>query len=258
MLNKRAYVALCATLILGLSAGCKKKVPPPPPPPPVTDNTPAPVAKPVISYFTAEPSTVSSGQPSSLRWSVSDATSITVDNGVGGGLSPSGRKGVYPTATTTYHMTATGAGGTAEADTTVTVSTPPPPAPVPNAAPSQSVQEILAHQVQDLHFDYDKSEVRPEDQSTLQGDASDLKTIFQMDPNFIVTIEGNCDERGSAEYNLGLGDRRAGATKDALVALGVPGDKLRTISYGKEHPLCTDATESCYAQNRRAHFAATQ
>jgi peptidoglycan-associated lipoprotein len=155
-------------------------------------------------------------------------------------------------------MTATGAGGTAEADTTVTVSTPPPPAPVPNAAPSQSVQEILAHQVQDLHFDYDKSEVRPEDQSTLQGDASALKTIFQMDPNFIVTIEGNCDERGSAEYNLGLGDRRAGATKDALVALGVPGDKLRTISYGKEHPLCTDATESCYAQNRRAHFAATQ
>jgi peptidoglycan-associated lipoprotein len=79
-----------------------------------------------------------------------------------------------------------------------------------------------------------------------------------MDPNFIVMIEGNCDERGSAEYNLALGDRRASSTKDALVALGVPADKLKTISYGKERPLCTEANEECYARNRRAHFSAAQ
>jgi peptidoglycan-associated lipoprotein len=112
--------------------------------------------------------------------------------------------------------------------------------------------------VQDIHFDYDKSDIRPQDQPILQADGDALKTIFQMDPNFVVTIEGHCDERGSAEYNLGLGDRRASATKDALVALGVPGDKLKTISYGKERPLCTDATEECYARNRRAHFSAGQ
>jgi peptidoglycan-associated lipoprotein len=140
----------------------------------------------------------------------------------------------------------------------VTVSTPPPPAPVQNTAPAQTVQDILAHQVQDIHFEYDKSDVRPDDQAVLQGDAAALKQIFQMDANFIVTVEGHCDERGSAEYNIALGDRRAAAAKDALIALGVPGDKLKTISYGKERPLCTDATEDCYSRNRRAHFAATQ
>ncbi len=255
MYNKRA-LALSAALILGLAVGCKKKVPPPPPPPP-PQEAPAPAAKPVINYFTAEPSTVNSGQSSSLRWSVSDATKVTINNEIGE-VSPNGRRGVYPTVTTTYHLTATGAGGNAEADATVTVSTPPPPAPVQAAAPTQTVQDILAHQVQDIHFDYDKSDVRAEDQSVLQADAAALKQIFQMDASFIVTVEGHCDERGSAEYNLALGDRRAAAAKDALIALGVPGDKLKTISYGKERPLCTEATEECYARNRRAHFAATQ
>jgi peptidoglycan-associated lipoprotein len=155
-------------------------------------------------------------------------------------------------------MTATGAGGTAEADATITVSAPPPPQPVQTAQPPTSIQDILAHQVQDVHFDYDKSDIRPEDQPILQADANALKTIFSMDPNFVVMVEGNCDERGSAEYNIGLGDRRAQAAKEALAAMGVPGDKLRTVSYGKERPICTDATEECYARNRRAHFAAAQ
>jgi peptidoglycan-associated lipoprotein len=255
MMKRRALLALFTTLLLGIAAGCHKKVPPPPPPPPAP-QAPPPASKPVINYFTAEPSTVSVGQPASLRWSVSDATKVEIDNQIGE-VSPDGRRGVYPTVTTTYHLTASGPGGTSEGDTTVTVSTPPPPAPAP-AAPTQTVQEILARQVQDIHFEYDKSDIRAEDQSILQGDASALKTIFQMDPNFVVTVEGHCDERGSAEYNLALGDRRAAATKDALVALGVPGDKLKTVSYGKERPICTDATEDCYARNRRAHFSSTQ
>jgi len=71
-------------------------------------------------------------------------------------------------------------------------------------------------------------------------------------------VEGHCDERGSAEYNLGLGDRRAQSAKDFLVQLGVPADKLRTISYGKERPVCTEANESCWQRNRRAHFASAQ
>lgn len=210
---------------------------------------------PAINYFTAEPSTVSSGQPSSLRWSVDHATNVQIE-GIGQ-VSPNGRRAVYPTATTDYHLTATGPGGSKDATTTVTVSSPP--APTPQAPPPQeSITDILARRVQDIHFDYNKSDIRAQDQPILQGNADALKTIFSMDPNFIVTIEGHCDERGSAEYNLGLGDRRASATKDALVALGVPGDKLKTISYGKERPLCTDATEDCYARNRRAHFSAGQ
>lgn len=256
MTRRRLSLTVSSAVLLVVAAtGCHKKAPPAPPPPPPTAVTP-PANKPVIDYFTAEPATVNSGQPSSLRWSVTGATGVQIDNSIGS-VSPNGRRAVYPTATTTYHLTATGPGGETDGDATITVSTPPPPAPVQNNNAS-SIQDILAHQVQDIHFDYDKSEVRPEDQSILQADASALKQIFTMDSNFIVTVEGHCDERGSAEYNLALGDRRAAATRDALVALGVPSDKLRTVSYGKERPLCTDAAEECYGRNRRAHFSATQ
>jgi peptidoglycan-associated lipoprotein len=257
MMKQKAVLALITMLVLGLLAGCQKKIPPPPPqaPAPLPENN-GPAAKPAIGYFTAEPSTVTTGQPSSLRWSVTDASSVKIDSGIGE-VSPNGRRGVYPTATTTYHLTATNGAGTSEADATVTVSTPPPPAPISTGG-QPTIQDILAKQVQDIHFDYDKSDIRGEDQAILQGDASALKTIFQMDANFIVTIEGHCDERGSAEYNLALGDRRAAATKDALISLGVPGDKLKTISFGKERPLCTEPTEDCYSRNRRAHFSAAQ
>jgi peptidoglycan-associated lipoprotein len=254
MTTRRASLSLTAVLLLVFAGAChKKKTAPPPPPTPAAAPE---AAKPVINYFNAEPSTVTSGQPSSLRWSVDNATNIQIDNGIGQ-VSPNGRRAVYPTGTTTYRMTATGPGGDASAEAIVTVSSPPqqPPPPPQN---TESIADILAHRVQDIHFDYDKSDIRPQDQPILQSDADALKTIVQMDPNFVITIEGHCDERGSAEYNLGLGDRRASATKDALVALGVSGDKLKTISYGKERPLCTDATEDCYARNRRAHFSAGQ
>ena len=85
-----------------------------------------------------------------------------------------------------------------------------------------------------------------------------LKCIFAQDPSFSVVVEGHCDERGSAEYNLGLGDRRGTSAKDFLVQLGVPADRIRTISYGKERPVCTDADEACYQRNRRAHLAPAQ
>ena len=251
----KAVLGFGIALWLVVAAGCHKKAAPPPPPPPPPAATPAP-EKPTIGSFTAEPDTVSSGQPSSLSWTVTGATGVEIDNGIGS-VSPTGRRAVYPTATTTYTLTATNAGGSSTSSVTVTVSAPPPPA-APAAPPAQTAAEILAKQVQDLHFDYDKSDIRPEDQPILQSDATALKTIFGMDPNFVITIEGHCDERGSAEYNLGLGDRRASTVRDALVQLGIPAAKLKTISYGKERPLCTDATEECYARNRRAHFSANQ
>ncbi|MBV8570545.1 MAG: OmpA family protein [Acidobacteriaceae bacterium] len=252
--RRRLALTLTSAFLLAVAAGCHKKTTPPPPPPAPAPPPPAP--QPAINFFTAEPDTISTGQPSSLRWSVSNATSVQIDQGIGS-VSPDGRRAVYPTSSTTYTLTASGGGGSAHATATITVSTPPPPA----AAPKQetaSPQQILTQQVHDIHFEYDKSDIRPEDQPVLQADAVALKTIFSMDPNFIITVEGHCDERGSAEYNLALGDRRASATKDALIALGIPGDRLRTISYGKERPLCTDATEECYARNRRAHFSAGQ
>ncbi len=259
MMKRNVGIAL-AVIALAITGACKSKpkvtAGPTAPLPQQSGNAPqASSTAPVISFFTAEPTTIESGQPSSLRWAVTGATNVVIDHSVGQ-VSPNGRRAVYPTETTTYTLTAASAGGQQTASVTVTVATPPPPVQPPVVS-KQTWQELIA-QLQDLHFEYDKSDVRQEDQATLSADANTLKTIFVNFPNIVVTIEGHCDERGSAEYNIGLGDRRASATKDALISLGVPGDKLKTVSFGKERPLCTDATEDCYLQNRRAHFNAAQ
>jgi peptidoglycan-associated lipoprotein len=164
---------------------------------------------------------------------------------------------VFPGASTTYTLTATGPGGNKTATATVNVTEPPPPPPPP-AAPKPTLDQLLSGTVVDAYFDYDKSDIREDARAALTKDADALKAIFSTIPDVTVTIEGHCDERGSAEYNLALGDRRAAAAKEFLVQLGVPGDKLKTISYGKERPQCTDQDESCWQKNRRAHFSTGQ
>jgi peptidoglycan-associated lipoprotein len=255
MTKRRVGLVLAAVTMVALAACGKKKVaqvPPPPPPAPAQ-----PSEKPAINFFNAEPSTIDKGQGASLRWSVTNAINITIDQGIGQ-VSPNGRRTVYPGETTTYTLSAANSQGESTTSTvTVTVNAPQQTAaPVP--APPQSAAEMLAGQVRDIYFDYDKDDIRDDQQTSLQADATALKQIFAAHPNFTVVVEGNCDERGSAEYNLGLGDRRASKTKDALISLGVPGDKLRTISYGKERPVCTDQTEDCYQRNRHVHFAPAQ
>jgi len=121
-----------------------------------------------------------------------------------------------------------------------------------------SLSQRLSTEVQDAYFDYDKSDIREDARAALTRNADAIKAIFNDFPSSIIVVEGHCDERGSAEYNLGLGDRRAQSAKDFLVQLGVPADKLRTISYGKERPVCTEGNESCWQKNRRAHFASAQ
>ena len=106
----------------------------------------------------------------------------------------------------------------------------------------------------DIHFDYNGYNIQPQDGSILQQNASWLRDH----PNARTQIEGHCDERGSEEYNIALGAKRAQAAKDYLVTLGIQASRLSTISYGKELPLCTEHDESCWAQNRRAHFVVTQ
>jgi len=98
------------------------------------------------------------------------------------------------------------------------------------------------------------SDLRADAQRAAAANAELLKRIFAQDSNFTVVIEGHCDERGSTEYNLALGDRRASAVKDALVAGGVNASRIKTISYGKEKPFCTESNEACWQQNRRGHF----
>jgi len=102
----------------------------------------------------------------------------------------------------------------------------------------------------DVYFDFDKSELRPEAREKLSQNAEWMRS----NPGYVATIEGHCDERGTNEYNLALGERRASAAKDYLVSLGVGQARLQTLSYGEERPVCTESTESCWQRNRRAHF----
>jgi peptidoglycan-associated lipoprotein len=102
----------------------------------------------------------------------------------------------------------------------------------------------------EIHFDFDKYNIRPEDAKILDANAAWLKSYASN----LVLIEGHCDERGTAEYNLALGERRAKSTMNYLVAQGVQASRITIISYGKERPLCTEKTEACWARNRRANF----
>ncbi len=134
------------------------------------------------------------------------------------------------------------------------------PAPVkipqyPNAATRTRIDQLLA-KIEDAYFDYDKANIRPDALQALQADSAELRDILKDYPTYRLTIEGHCDERGSAEYNLGLGDRRAAAAKDYLVAVGIPARQLATVSYGKERPACTEHNEDCWQKNRRVHILA--
>ena len=118
----------------------------------------------------------------------------------------------------------------------------------------KSVDQINAERpLDDVLFDLDKSEIRDDAKGRLQKDADWMKkwTTTQM------SVEGHCDSRGSAEYNLGLGNRRATAVKDYLVSLGVPAGRVLVVSKGKEQPFCNEENESCWSQNRRGHFVIT-
>jgi len=132
-----------------------------------------------------------------------------------------------------------------------TASETPAPAPPPtNTEPSEQPNKTVQDQLADVFFDYDSAELSSSAQSTLDADGK----VLNDNAGTSVTIEGHCDERGTVEYNLALGDRRAAAAKDYLVRFGIAANRVSTVSYGEERPFATGADESAYAQNRRAHF----
>jgi len=228
-------ISLAAILMLGACA--KKAAPPPPPPPP-------PPASPTAA-ISVSPDTIQTGQSSTLTWQTSNATDVSID-GIGA-VQASGSQSVSPTDSTTYHLVAKGAGGTQEATTRLTVTQPPPP---PVATPSPTDEDLFGQNVKDVYFDYDKSNIRADQEASTQGDAQ----FLGQHPGINFTIEGHCDDRGSTEYNLALGDQRASSVKSALVAAGVSASRIKTISYGKEKPFCLEDNEACWQQNRRGHF----
>src|ERR1700686_4718819 len=227
-------LAMSAVLMLG---ACKKKAAPPPPPAP---PPPAPTAS-----LSANPNTVQQGQSTTLTWETTGATDVSID-GIGA-VQPSGSQQVTPAESTTYHLAAKGAGGTQEATARVTVTQAEPPTAT---APSPTEEDLFASSIKDIYFDYDKSDIRGDQQSSIQADAQ----FLTQHSNVNFTVEGHCDERGSTEYNLALGDQRAVSVKTSLTQPGAPVSRIKTISYGKEKPFCTESNEACWQQNRRGHF----
>jgi len=133
---------------------------------------------------------------------------------------------------------------------------PPPPKPKPQISEYDRIKAMSSDEIErmglleTIYFDFDKSDIRESERPKLAKNADVLKKF-----DFLrVTVEGHCDERGTVEYNLALGERRAKAAADYLESLGVPAAQLRTVSYGKEVPVCTEHTEDCWQRNRRDKF----
>lgn len=233
-----ATVVLLAGLIA--ATGCKKKIP----------TTPVATAPPVTTAptatITATPSVVTAGNPIVLSWNTTDATSASID-GLGD-VASSGSKTVTPSASTSYHLVAKGAGGNADATASVIVNPPPP---VAAKAPGMSAEDEFRANVQDVFFDYDAYSLRNDAESTLAKDASYLSSH----PDVKIVIGGYCDDRGSDEYNLALGQNRAGSAQKMLEDHGIAASRIRVVSYGKEKPFCSETNEACYQQNRRAGFS---
>jgi peptidoglycan-associated lipoprotein len=125
-----------------------------------------------------------------------------------------------------------------------------------HAAEVLSFADEFRRLMKDAYFDYNRHTIRADAQKTLSTNAQALRTLFSKYPDVTATIEGHADERGSAEYNLALGDRRAASAREFLVSLGIEDSRVRLVSYGKEKPQCTTSTEDCWQQNRRVHFSA--
>jgi peptidoglycan-associated lipoprotein len=233
---------LTAMLALVFAAGCAKKpqqAPPPPPPPP-----PAAV-KPTVS-LQASPTSINKGDSTTLSWTSTDATQLTISPDVGA-VTAQGSTKVSPSDSTTYTITASGPGGSADSSARVTVSAPPPPPP-----PQETIDydKLFLQEVKDAYFDFNKADIRADAREALAKTADFLRKY----PQIKATIEGRCDERGSTEYNLVLGDRRATAVKNYLVQLGISADRLNTTSLGKERQVCTESNEACWQRNRVGHF----
>ena len=243
----RAALLLAATLMA--VTGCHKKTNPVNPstlgPTSSAETTSAPTAS-----LTADPLAVDLGQSVVLNWRTTNATSVSID-GIGP-VSPNGTQTVSPSSSTNFHIVAKGDGGTAEANVRVTVRVPEAPqAPADTTGGSGNVSEDVFHQnVPDVFFDYDSYDLRPDAQTA----SAKAAAFLVAHPDIKIVIGGYCDDRGSAEYNLALGENRANSAKTALVKAGVAAARIRVVSYGKEKQFCTEENEACWQQNRRAQF----
>ena len=249
-LTRSFCTALFLAVALAPVSGCHKKARNSVNPD-ITAPTPAPLPPMPTASLTADPLAIDLGQSVVLNWRTTDASNVSIE-GLGT-VNPNGTQTVSPTTSTNFHIIAKGDGGTTEASIRVTVRVPVAPvAPADTTANADMGSESVFHDnVQDIYFDYDSYELRPDAQASAVKSAS----FLVAHPDIRIVVGGYCDDRGSAEYNLALGENRANAAKTALVNAGIAPARIRVVSYGKEKQFCTDETESCWQQNRRAQFS---
>jgi peptidoglycan-associated lipoprotein len=162
---------------------------------------------------------------------------------------------VQPTATATQQQST----ATERTRNTAPAPTPAPVAQETSRMPSAQTRariDTLLGRISDAYFDYDQHTLRPDAIKALEADSTELRDILKDYPDYKLSIEGHCDERGSAEYNMALGQERADAAKSYLVQVGIPAGQLGTVSYGKEKPACDEHDEACWQKNRRIHIVA--
>jgi peptidoglycan-associated lipoprotein len=242
MIHSRVLLVSFAVLALNV-VGCHKK-----PVAATAPPTPPPAASKPTASLTADRVSVNKGESVKLSWNTTDAAKVSLAPEVGA-VNPQGSTSVTPSASTTYTLTASGEGGTTESSVRISVS-----ALASTETRNPSLEELFLKDMRDAYFDYDSAAIRPDAREALQRSADFLKNY----PSAHVTVEGHCDERGSTEYNIALGDRRSNAVKQYLISLGVPTNQVLTTSWGKEKPFCAQANETCWQQNRRAHFTLNQ
>jgi len=230
-----SFTAVLAGMLL-LAACTKKeaKVTPPPPPPPA-----APTAT-----LAANPNVIQQGQSTTLTWQTTNANSIVIE-GLGT-VSASGTRTATPGESTTYILMAKGPGGTQDATARVTVN----PAPVARTVTQPSEKDLFAKNVKDVFFDFNKANIRSDELPIANNDAHFLGQHADIN----IMVEGHCDDRGSEEYNLALGVSRADSLKQSLEQQGISSDRIKTMSYGKEKPFCSEDSEQCWQENRRDHI----
>ena len=242
--TKLTTILFSASIALLAATGCHKKantLPPPSALPPST-SAPAPTAA-----ITADPQAIDQGQSVVLNWRTTNATSVSID-GIGD-VAVNGTQTVSPASSTNFHLVAKGDGGTTEANVRVTVRVATVPT-TGNENEAGGADAAFHAAVKDIFFDYDSYDIRQTDEASVTA----ASAFLNAHPDIKVLIAGYCDDRGSAEYNITLGENRANAAKQALVAAGVNANRLRVVSYGKERQFCSEENEACWQQNRRAQF----
>jgi peptidoglycan-associated lipoprotein len=213
-----------------------------------------PTPAPTLS-LSADRDIIERGEATTLRWATTDAESVEI--GGLGRFSATGSQRVSPVSSTTYTAVASGPGGTDAKSVRITVNEPPPvesEPPPPQTPPPQTrnVGEELGSVARVIYFPFDSAELSQEAQAQL----TELARWLGMAENRTVRfrIEGHCDERGTEEYNIGLGDRRANAARDFLLSLGIAPDRIETRSYGEARPAIEGQDESAWSRNRRDEF----